>query len=73
MGSDDVYLKDAIEIYHEKSRNLKCEDVDSPALNNAEFTFIRNDRIEKKKVQNNFPHKMDFDFDLIFKPLALLK
>ena len=27
----------------------------------AEFTFIRNDRIEKLEYQTQFPHKLDYD------------
>ena len=34
-------------------------DVELPLV--AEFTFIRNDRINSKNYQTNFPHKLDYD------------
>ncbi len=41
--------------------------------NVAEFTFVRNDRVEKDKIQNVFPHPLDFDCEPSIKPLVLPK
>lgn len=48
---------------------FKLKGVEIP--NVAEFTFMRNDRIKEKHIQNNFPHPLDFDCDLSFKTLVL--
>ena len=50
---------------------FKLKGVEIP--NVAEFTFVRNDRIEKKKGQISVPHSLDFDCDNNSKTLVLPK
>lgn len=50
---------------------FKIKGIEIP--NVAEFTFIRNDRIEKNQHSYNFPNELDFDCDLNFKTIPLPK
>ncbi len=51
--------------------HLQINGLDIPQV--MEFTFLRNDRMEKTSYQNNFPNPLDCDNDAMGSPLVLPK